>query len=176
MKLAIMFVAGASALLAAAGCGSGSGSSAPSQSGKAGAVVMTTHSAKLGGTLLVNRRGMTLYALSAETGGRFVCTSTADLPGTTTPCVQVWKPLTVTGGQVPTGSVGGLATVRRPDGSGLQVTYKGMPLYTFAEDTRAGEVSGNGFRDVGTWHAVTTGGASSAPASTGGTGGAYGAY
>jgi predicted lipoprotein with Yx(FWY)xxD motif len=57
--------------------------------------------------------------------------------------------------------------VKRPDGS-QQLTYKGMPLYTFAQDTAAGQANGQGIKDVGTWNAVTTGAAnaSSQPASS----------
>lgn len=36
------------------------------------------------------------------------------------------------------------------------MTYKGMPLYTFAEDTAPGQAKGQGIKDVGTWNAVTT--------------------
>jgi hypothetical protein len=62
--------------------------------------------------------------------------------------------------------VGSLATVKRSDGS-AQVTYKGMPLYTFALDRAPGEVRGQGIKDVGTWKAVTAHPAtSSAPATT----------
>lgn len=158
------FVTGIVPLLAvlavAAGCGS-SGGSASAPAG-AGTLVRTEQSPKLAATVLANRQGRTLYALSAETGGRFICTTTA--------CLSLWKPLTVSPGTTPTGTVGQLGTVRRPGGAGLQVTYHGMPLYTFADDHRAGDAAGNGFRDVGTWRAVTVGGAAAAApqASTGG--------
>ena len=57
-----------------------------------------------------------------------------------------------------------LGTVKRPDGT-EQLTYKGAPVYTFAPDKKAGEVGGQGVKDVGTWTAVTTS-SSSPPAST----------
>jgi hypothetical protein len=71
-----------------------------------------------------------------------------------------------------------LATVKRPDGS-VQVTYKGEPLYTFAQDTSPGQANGQGIKDVGTWSAVTISSAASSPApATTGTesskGGGYG--
>ena len=53
--------------------------------------------------------------------------------------------------------------VRRPDGR-TQVTYRGRPLYTFTEDTKPGDVKGNGFKDVGTWLAATTNGTATATA------------
>jgi predicted lipoprotein with Yx(FWY)xxD motif len=70
--------------------------------------------------------------------------------------VKVWHPLTVSAGAAPRGSVPSLGTVMRPNGV-EQVTYKGMPLYTFAQDTAPGQANGEGIKDVGTWNAVTTG-------------------
>jgi predicted lipoprotein with Yx(FWY)xxD motif len=129
------------------------------------AVVKTAHNAKLGKRILVNRRGLTLYSLSAERHGRFICTSMG--------CLSLWKPLVVPAGTRPTG-VRGLATVKRPDGR-RQVACRGAPLYRFAEDTKPGQVKGNGFRDVGVWRPVTVSrGSVPAPApapSSGGSGG-----
>jgi predicted lipoprotein with Yx(FWY)xxD motif len=101
---------------------------------------------------------MTLYHLSGEQNGKFICTSSA--------CVQVWHPLSASAG-TPSGSVGSLGTVKRPDGT-EQVTYKGTPLYTFAQDRKAGDASGQWIKDVGTWTAatVTTKSPSTPPAST----------
>jgi predicted lipoprotein with Yx(FWY)xxD motif len=156
----------ASLLLAACGSSSSSSSapstaasSAPSASKSpasgSSVLVKTASSSKLG-TVLVNGQGMTLYHLSAEQNGKFICTSTA--------CVNVWHPLALASGGKPNGTVGSLGEIKRP-GGGLQVTYKGMPLYTFAQDTSAGQAKGQGVKDVGTWTAVTTGAsASSAPA------------
>jgi predicted lipoprotein with Yx(FWY)xxD motif len=45
-----------------------------------------------------------------------------------------------------------LDTVKRADGGGTQVTYHGMPLYTFGGDGAPGQVNGNGIADVGRWH------------------------
>jgi predicted lipoprotein with Yx(FWY)xxD motif len=118
-------------------------------------VVMTAKNATLHKTILVNRHGMTLYALSAERNGRFICTNMA--------CLNFWTPLTVAKGANPSG-VAGLGTVKRPDGK-RQVAFHGAPLYTFRGDAKRGEVKGNGFKDVGTWHVVVAGGKkSSAPA------------
>jgi predicted lipoprotein with Yx(FWY)xxD motif len=162
---------GASLLLAACGSSSSSKSSAETssqpastQSSASSAVVKTASNAKLGATVLADAKGMTLYHLSAEQNGKFICT--------TAECVGVWHPLTVAAGSTPSGAAS-LATVKRPDGT-EQVTYKGMPLYTFAQDTAEGDVKGQGFKDVGTWSAVTTTSAapttttSSTPSSSGG--------
>jgi predicted lipoprotein with Yx(FWY)xxD motif len=109
----------------------------------------------LGKTALVTRTGRTLYSLSAETHGRFICTDKT--------CMSLWKPLAVARGTKPTGA-SHLATVRRPDGR-TQVTFQGRPLYTFVEDTKAGQAKGEGFKDVGTWHiAALSGTTKTAPA------------
>jgi predicted lipoprotein with Yx(FWY)xxD motif len=125
------------------------------------AVVKTAKNASLGKTILVNRSGMTLYGLSAEKNGRFICTDKA--------CLSLWHPLVVSKGTTPTGARF-LATVKRPDGK-LQVTYRGGPLYTFVEDRKPGDTKGNGFKDVGVWHPVSPSGAVS---SGSGGGGGYG--
>jgi predicted lipoprotein with Yx(FWY)xxD motif len=123
-------------------------------------VVKTMRNAQLDKTILVTRKGFTLYSLSAETHGRFICTNKA--------CLSFWTPLVVARGVTPTGAAK-LATVKRPDGR-IQVTYKGLPLYTFNDDRKPGDVNGNGFKDVGTWHPASTNGAvkASPPSSSGG--------
>jgi predicted lipoprotein with Yx(FWY)xxD motif len=97
-----------------------------------------------GSSLLTTTGGRTLYSLSVERHGRFVCTMASG-------CLEVWHPLTVAPGVMPKGPVV-LGTVKRPEGQ-LQVTYKGRPLYTFSGDKKPGQVKGEGLKDVGTWHA-----------------------
>ena len=58
-------------------------------------------------------------------------------------------------GVKPTG-VSGLTVVKRPDAK-RQVAFRGAPLYRFVQDTKPGQVKGNGFKDVGVWRPVTTG-------------------
>jgi predicted lipoprotein with Yx(FWY)xxD motif len=106
----------------------------------------------LGHTILATTSGRTLYSLSAETKGRFICTGA---------CASTWRPLVVPAGVKPTGPVK-LATVERPDGR-TQVTFKGRPLYSFSGDSKAGDVNGEGIKDVGTWHAAVTGKATPQP-------------
>jgi predicted lipoprotein with Yx(FWY)xxD motif len=119
--------------------------------------VKTASNPTLGATVLVNAQGITLYHLSGEQNGKWICTSAG--------CVQAWHPLSAPTGASPTGSVGSLATVKRPDGT-MQVTYKGMPLYTFAQDQQPGDAKGQGIKDVGTWTAVTASTAPSSPPAT----------
>ena len=182
IKLVLPAIAVAASVAACGGSSNGSNASssattraaAAANEGSSVAVVRTATSPSLHETVLVNGAGMTLYALSAEQGGKFICTSSA--------CEGVWHPLTVNTGTTPTGMVSSLSVVKRPNGT-TQVTYKGEPLYTFAQDHAAGEANGQGVKDVGTWNAVTAsskGGAAaaptttSAPANEGSGGGGYG--
>jgi predicted lipoprotein with Yx(FWY)xxD motif len=151
--------------LALAACGGtshggGSSSSAPSTTASAQtvAVVKTAASTALGSTVLTDTGGMTLYVLSAEQNGKFICTSA--------PCTQVWHALSAPASGAPSG-VASLGTVTRPDGT-KQVTYKGLPLYTFAQDQHPGEAKGQGIKDVGTWSAATVS-SPAAPAAGGST-------
>jgi predicted lipoprotein with Yx(FWY)xxD motif len=166
-----MVAGAAAAALALAACGGkgggglyGAGASSP----KASATASTgTNSARVGttsihgiGTVLDDARGFTVYHLTSETGGAIKCTGA---------CASTWPPVLATGGSVPkvSGSLPGtLSTIRRPDG-GMQVTYRGLPLYTYSGDMAAGEANGQGIQGV--WFAVTpSGDASAANASTGG--------
>jgi predicted lipoprotein with Yx(FWY)xxD motif len=174
-------VLAASLLLAA--CGSSSKSSGSSSatsaapaattSGGSAATVKSVSNSTVGGTILVDSSGMTLYRLSGESAGKFICTSQA--------CLGVWHPLKAGAGAAPSGA-GSLGTVKRPDGS-EQVTYEGGPLYTFASDTAPGQTKGQGIKDVGTWGVVKVAGASGsaptpapAPSESGGSGGGGGSY
>jgi predicted lipoprotein with Yx(FWY)xxD motif len=116
--------------------------------------VVKLEESESGGPLLANLKGRTLYSLSVEKHGKFICTAG---------CLSMWHPLVVPQGARPTGPVK-LGTVERPDGR-IQVTYRGRPLYSFAEDTKTGETNGEGIKDVGTWHAAKPGD-SSAPQPT----------
>jgi len=159
----------------AAGCGSGSASGSGGAAGATKASpVQVAKNSKLGTNVLANGSGMTLYTLSAETNGRFICTKTSTIPGTSTPCLSFWIPLTVKSMAAPSGPVSGLGTVNRPDTGTIQLTYHGRPLYTFAEDKSPGDASGNGFKDVGTWQAAVVGG--QAASSSGGSTGSSGPY
>jgi predicted lipoprotein with Yx(FWY)xxD motif len=162
LKLSLPALA-ASLLLAA--CGSSSSSSTTSSaastqpaaqtSSSSSSPVVKTASNSLG-TILVDSQGMTLYHLSGEQNGKFICTSAA--------CVGVWHPLIAPSGGAP-GGVGSLGTVKRPEGT-VQVTYKGTPLYTFTGDQQAGETNGQRIKDVGTWSVITTSSSSTPPSTS----------
>jgi predicted lipoprotein with Yx(FWY)xxD motif len=116
-------------------------------------VAKQAENASLGRTVLTTTKGRTLYSLSAETKGRFICTGA---------CLSTWHPLVVPAGVKPTGPVR-LGTIERPDGR-KQVTFKGRPLYSFAGDAKRGDANGEGIEDVGTWHAAVTAAAPPQPA------------
>jgi predicted lipoprotein with Yx(FWY)xxD motif len=154
LKLSLPAIA-ASLLIAA--CGNSSSSNTKSSaastqpatqtsSSPSSTVVVKSASSSLG-TILVDSQGMTLYHLSGEQNGKFICTSSA--------CLGVWHPLIAPSSGTPSGEVGSLGTAKRPEGT-VQVTYKGTPLYTFAQDKQTGETNGQGIKDVGTWSVITT--------------------
>ncbi|HEV7938204.1 MAG TPA: hypothetical protein VGP18_09305 [Solirubrobacteraceae bacterium] len=164
LKLSLPAIA-ASLLIAA--CGSSSspnttssaaGTEPATQTSSGSSAVLVKSTSNSLGTILIDSQGMTLYHLSGEQDGKFICTSTA--------CLSVWHPLIAPSSGTPNGEVGSLGTVKRPEGT-MQVTYKGTPLYTFTGDQQSGETKGQGIKDVGTWSVVTTGSNSAPATSTG---------
>lgn len=93
--------------------------------------------------ILTTPAGRTLYSLSAETAGHFICTGS---------CLSLWHPLVLSAGASARGPVR-LGRAKRPDGR-MQVTFAGRPLYSFSGDTAPGEINGEGLKDVGTWQAA----------------------
>ncbi len=93
-----------------------------------------------GGTILVDGRGMSLYTFDKDTPGVSNCAGD---------CAAKWPPLMAASG---TRAQGDFDVIRRPGGTygGRQWTYKGMPLYTWVNDTAPGDVTGDGVNGV--WH------------------------
>jgi len=159
--LAALAVAGALALAACGGSSTSSssgaaaapgygGGAAGASSGSTAASVVSTKTSSLG-TFLVDGQGRTLYLWDADHGPRSTCTAA---------CAQAWPPLTTTGAPKASGAVKSslLGTATRADGS-REVTYAGHPLYTYAGDTRPGQVTGEGSNSFGApWWTVTTAG------------------
>jgi len=98
------------------------------------------------GSIVVNAKGMTLYHMTSEKGGKVACTGA---------CAATWPPLLVKGKAKPVAGAGivaaKLGTVKRPDGK-VQVTYAGSPLYAYSGDTARGDVNGEGVESV--WFAL----------------------
>jgi predicted lipoprotein with Yx(FWY)xxD motif len=162
-------------VLLASACGGGGSSAAAAQTPTAPATGKTVSAVKVDGvgTVLVDSEGMALYSPAQEANGTISCTGS---------CTSIWVPLTLpTGQSAPTGSAGlesKLGTVQRPDGS-TQVAFDGKPLYTFAEDSGPGVVSGNDFSDSFdgnsfTWHVASIGAASGNSSSSSSSNGPYG--
>ena len=151
---AAMLVAVAVAAALAVGVLLATRSGNASSGAKSRTVVEVAKNPMLGKRILATRSGLTLYSLSAERHGRFICTAAS--------CTSLWKPLLVSAGLKP-GGVGGLTVVERPDGK-RQVAYRGAPLYRFVQDMKRGDVKGNGFRDVGIWRPAAVGASAPAPA------------
>lgn len=126
-----------------------------------GATIGVATNAKLG-QILVNSSGMTLYAFTKDKGGTSACYGV---------CAKIWPALTVTG--TPTlapGLTGTVGVSKRTDGS-EQVTYNGMPVYTFSGDKAAGQTNGQGFKNL--WYVIHPG-ATTVTAATAPSGGATG--
>jgi len=152
------------ALLLAACCSSTNSSSVSTASApttppapvSASPLVMTANNTTIGATILVNSQGQTLYALSGEGKGKFICVTSA--------CLQVWHPLLSSGVLGVVGNVT-VGTVKRPNGA-TQMAYQGKPLYTFAGDQGPGSVKGQGVKDAGVWNVVIVNSSATAPVPT----------
>ncbi len=86
--------------------------------------------------------------LTPETAKHLLCTAT---------CLQFWRPVSAPkSGKlvVGTGVKGKLGRLSRGSGS-FQATLRGLPIYTFVGDTKAGQATGEGIQSFGgTWHVV----------------------
>jgi predicted lipoprotein with Yx(FWY)xxD motif len=104
--------------------------------------VVTEADTDLGPTL-VDADGMTLYGLTDDSGGVSTCEGS---------CAEAWPPLTVAGGELPTGlDADVFSVVERSDGS-FQLKAGAFPLYRFAGDSAPGDVNGQG--SGGVWFAA----------------------
>ena len=137
MSLTRVLSLSATAVLAVAACTSSGAEPSPIAGGTsstAGAIVGSASIPSFG-MVLTGPNGMTLYTHVGDTATSSSCTGS---------CATTWPPLETKG--QPTaqpGITGQLGTLTRPDG-GTQVTYRGLPLYYWQGDTKAGEATGNG--------------------------------
>jgi predicted lipoprotein with Yx(FWY)xxD motif len=110
------------------------------------------HKTKLG-SILVNARGYTLYAFTADKPNHDAC---AAKPA----CLSLWPALTTTG-KVTVGH-----GVKKPligtikfRGKRRQITYAGHPLYTYVQDTKPAQTSNiNILQFGGRWPALNAAG------------------
>lgn len=129
-------------------CGSTGTATTPAAGG--GASSATTTSATASGTVRVARAslgdvvvdasGMTLYMFTKDTkdSGKSSCAGQ---------CLALWPPLLTDGRPTADGVSGTLATITTADGK-KQVTLNGWPLYYYAKDKAAGDVTGQGVGQV----------------------------
>lgn len=128
-----------------AGCGSTSPTarSTPTVSGSdvaaTGTEITTTDDSL--GVILVDDQGRTLYMFDADPEGTSGCYDS---------CATAWPPLATTGDPTAAGDADAsqLGTATRSDGI-TQVLYGGHPLYTYAQDTAAGQTTGQGLTQQG---------------------------
>jgi predicted lipoprotein with Yx(FWY)xxD motif len=137
---------------------SGSSPAAPaSAAAAAGPVTIGTATTSLG-TVLTGPNGLTLYTHAGDGPNSSTCTGG---------CAAAWPPVTVGAGTQPVagaGVTGALGTFTRDDGT-TQVTYGGLPLYSWPADAKPGDVTGQG---VGGFVVATVAGGTASPSSSGG--------
>ena len=110
-------------------------SAAPSA---AGATVEATDVGSIGTVLVAGSNGMTVYVFTKDVkdSGKSACTGQ---------CITIWPALTVADGATPSagsGVTGKLGTIKRDDDGKTQVTYNGLPLYFFHNDSAPGDANG----------------------------------
>jgi predicted lipoprotein with Yx(FWY)xxD motif len=132
---------------------------AASATGASGGAIVKIGPSNLG-RVLVDAHGKTLYLWAHDKGSRSTCYGV---------CASYWPPLISRG--KPKALAGAkqtlLGTSRRRDGS-LQLTYAGHPLYSFVQDTKAGQTTGEGRTDFGgRWDPVSATGLAVQKDSTG---------
>jgi predicted lipoprotein with Yx(FWY)xxD motif len=133
--------------------------------------VVATRGSALG-QILVDSRGRTLYLFANDTSPASTCYGS---------CASYWPPAPASGAPHASGgaTAASVGIITRSDGS-KQLSYAGHPLYYFAGDTKAGQISGQGLNQFGAkWFVLnSTGGAvtssPTAAASTAGSGRGYG--
>jgi predicted lipoprotein with Yx(FWY)xxD motif len=91
--------------------------------------------------VLATPAGATVYTFDKDVAGsgKSACNG---------PCAQAWPPVAAKASDTASGD---WSIVTRDDGS-KQWAYKGAPVYTFAQDAKAGDTTGDNFKNV--WHVI----------------------
>jgi predicted lipoprotein with Yx(FWY)xxD motif len=111
------------------------GTSTGTSSSTMAVAALRTASTSLG-TVVVDGAGMTVYEFDKDTKG----SGTSACSGG---CLKLWPAVPASGTPTLTGVSGTVGTITRDDGT-TQVTLNGHPLYTYANDAKAGDVTGQG--------------------------------
>ncbi len=144
----LYLVSAATAVLAAATLASPAGASVRQAAASPQKVTVNVKTVKKYGAVLFDQKGLALYYDTADKPPHFACTGG---------CLSIWPALVLAKGQkaaVAGKGVTGLGTTKSPEG--VQVTWKGKPLYTYAADSK-GTVNGQGVQGI--WfvgHPTTT--------------------
>ena len=93
------------------------------------------------GNVLTDAKGMTLYTFDKDAGGKSACNGA---------CATNWPPLMAAADAKPASDY---TIIVRDDGS-KQWAHKGKPLYTWKNDKKAGDITGDGFAN-NSWHIAT---------------------
>jgi predicted lipoprotein with Yx(FWY)xxD motif len=112
--------------------------------------VQTKHD-KLGTILAAGPKRLTVYLFEADKGSTSSCTGQ---------CAKAWPPVTTEGKPAASGGAvaADLGTTMRSDGA-EQVTYKGHPLYFYADDKDAADSYGQGSKQFGAdWYVLNPAG------------------
>lgn len=162
--LLVIAACGTSAASTPAGASSSTPTSAASVAPAAGSgssggsgTVISTASGK-DGTYLTGANGKAVYLWVADTSNKSTCSGA---------CAAAWPPVTTKGSPTASGSAvaGDLGTTQRSGGT-EQVTYDGHPLYYYAGDSGAGQITGQGSTQFGSpwWLVAPNGSAIKTPA------------
>ena len=117
-----------------------------SSGNQSGNLLLGTNATTSLGTYLIATNGMTLYKSTNDTSGVSNCTGQ---------CAVIWVPYTAGSASalsnIQAGITGAVGSIVRADGS-TQVTYNGMPLYTYSKDVQPGDTKGQNVGGV--WSVV----------------------
>lgn len=94
---------------------------------------------KKSGKTLVDSSGMTLYTFDKDAAGKSACNGA---------CASNWPPLMADADAKATGK---FSIITREDGT-RQWAHDGKPLYRYKSDKKAGDRSGDNFKEM--WHAA----------------------
>jgi predicted lipoprotein with Yx(FWY)xxD motif len=154
-RLGMIVVVASVGLFALAGCSGTSGGSpgattgASSPPSASASTDLATASSSLG-KVVVDGKGMTVYVFDKDTANSGTSACAAG-------CAAMWPAVTTTSAKpTVTGVTGTVATITGASG-GKQVTLNGLPLYTYAGDSAAGDVKGQGIGKI--WWVVAPDGA-----------------
>ncbi len=93
------------------------------------------------GGMMVTTDGMTLYTFDRDVAGsgKSACNG---------PCATLWP---AAAAAADAKAEGDMTIITRDDGA-KQWAYKGKPIYIYSGDKKAGDMTGDNFRDV--WHVI----------------------